>query len=312
MEIMEAFMWCNRADSEIDLRPSVDFEIMIYHYTSPEGLLGIVADNISLRFTRNDCMNDYSEGKEIDDIYRSVCIELFAEKKIDEVFYKRIIDIKPENREVFYYKIEGGCRGGRLAYESYICCFSQKKDALPMWNYYVKNSRYQGYNLGLNVKEIQEQLSFDEEYIMSYHIGPVVYNNDEKKEIIKKIINEAYLAKDSGLQCIENGIADRLMDLRMIFKNAAFEHEEEVRIIINIPKERREDCLSKEVKIYYRNVQGLIAPYIEIKFPKGTLKEVRIGPLMEDDKAKELLEEWLCGMKYRDVDVVNSKVPIRF
>ena len=55
----------------------------IYHYTSPEGLLGILGDTgIELHFTRYDCVNDTSEGRDLIDIYLKACKEFLKEKKI--------------------------------------------------------------------------------------------------------------------------------------------------------------------------------------------------------------------------------------
>lgn len=313
MDIMEAFMWVHQASSEMDIRPNVARDVTIYHYTSPEGLLGIVGDSkISLRFTRYDCMNDYSEGEEITKVYKNVCNELLAEEKIDESFYRKIIGVMPEKTAMFYYKTESGTAGRMIESDCYICCFSKRQDALPMWNYYVKNNKYQGYNLGLKVGTLRERLRVEEDLNMAYYIGPVIYDEDEKKKCIKRIITEAYETVDSELDVAEVGIARRLRDVRMLFKNSAFAHEEEIRIIIYIPKERPDNCVGRDIEINFRNSQGLIVPYVEMDFLKEVLEEVTIAPLMEMDKAKELVEEWLIRKGYEKVDVQNSRVPIRF
>lgn len=66
----------------------------LWHYTSGNGLMGIVRDDPSeygklhFWFTRSDCLNDSSEGSHILDLYRNVCKVLFEEEKISSTFLR--------------------------------------------------------------------------------------------------------------------------------------------------------------------------------------------------------------------------------
>lgn len=64
-------------------------EEVIYHFTSPDGMIGILGnDSLKLRFSRITCLNDYSEGLEVVPLYKSVCTRLRNQHLINEDFFK--------------------------------------------------------------------------------------------------------------------------------------------------------------------------------------------------------------------------------
>lgn len=66
---------------------------IIYHYTSTEGLMGIVTNN-ELWFSKFDCLNDMDEGKYILNPYRKATDGL--NREIDNSFLRAIVDLKPD------------------------------------------------------------------------------------------------------------------------------------------------------------------------------------------------------------------------
>ena len=74
-----------------------DIPDVIWHYTNLNALLGILGDsNVSRNpdkkmnfwFTRSDCLNDKSEGFEIQEIIKKASAELLKAGEIDDSFYK--------------------------------------------------------------------------------------------------------------------------------------------------------------------------------------------------------------------------------
>ena len=61
-------------------------------------------ENIELRFTRIDCLNDATEGNGINEYYKNACEQLLANNKIDNKFYTSIINILPLKELLFLYK----------------------------------------------------------------------------------------------------------------------------------------------------------------------------------------------------------------
>jgi len=41
-------------------------------------------------------------------------------------------------------------------YETYVCCFSKKRDSLPMWNYYLKGDNMRDLTLALTVGRVMK------------------------------------------------------------------------------------------------------------------------------------------------------------
>lgn len=156
----------------------------IYHYTSPNGLLGILGeDGLVFRFTRYDCVNDTSEGKHVLECYTKSCEELLDTSEIDYEFYNSIKDITPSNKRFLIFNTGQHTIGKESSFEAYLCCFTLEQDSLPMWNYYVKNGHYQGYNIGVNSQvfnELKKDSGLDKGF--EFKLIKVVYNFNKKKK----------------------------------------------------------------------------------------------------------------------------------
>ena len=143
-----------------------------------------------------------------------------------------------------------------------------------------------------------------------FHIYPVIYSReDQKKLIIRTLVKlkENYSKEhESSIRYI---ISNRLLDWSLVFKSAYFQHEEEVRIIVDVAK--REN----EIPIEYRINSGYIVPYIALMLNKEDVSYARFGPLQcgEDQKKHQqrVMEEMLEAKGYT-VLVDYSKVPVRY
>lgn len=90
-------------------------------------------------------------------------------------------------------------------------------------------------------------------------------------------------AKSEGQERIWNYIAESISDMQYIFKDEHFQHEQEVRAILQIPKDTEIPYL---LKIQYRNSNGYIVPYIEFELRENVNRSVTIAPLLEKELAK--------------------------
>lgn len=121
------------------------YTISTYHYTSPEGLVGIVK-NRNIYFTDCQFLNDYKERLNINDE-----LEYFwnseksnYDKKFRDLVEKIHIEVFEDDD--FYY-IDGEEEQKMNRY--FVMSTSMKKDSLGMWKYYSKNGSYNGYCVGL-------------------------------------------------------------------------------------------------------------------------------------------------------------------
>ena len=113
----------------------------IYHYTSPEGLQGIIESN-KLRFTNRIYLNDKMEGKHALDLLVQAYDEIIEDMHPDkEEAIKQIKDYKENKIEKHGFKI-------------FQCSFSCDKDNLSLWNYYTKDRSIKGYNINFSSKEL--------------------------------------------------------------------------------------------------------------------------------------------------------------
>ena len=297
----------------------------VFHYTSPEGLLGILQeDGPVLWFSQYDSLNDASEGVHIISVYQNVCDELLASEEINLKFYQSIHDVKPMIKEVFLYNLEqvkadtpstnptDYCKMEEA--QKYICCFSKNRDSLPMWNYYTKGDRYEGYNIGFcfwRTRHRDVQDCYGKGY--NFDLFTVIYDEKQKKQIIQDKIKELYSfynqsPNEGVLARIKNILSYFLKALGLKFKQDCFQHEQEVRAILTVPKG------SNKFKVEYRSKAGYIIPYIKIPFSAKIVSGITVGPLLNDQGAIRNIKQFVRGRHYifSDTDIHTSKIPIRY
>lgn len=295
----------------------------LYHYTSPAGLNGILSNEyIHLFFTRLDCLNDMEEGKEVLSMLLSACNVLLEKKKITTQQHDKLIEVKPNYKKNYSPR---KADGNSIVLQSlsssipFICCYSRDKDSLPMWNYYSKGSRYEGYNIGLNFESSIRYHFYDlERGLISNPAGnleylEVIYDDEEKISIITKFLEER-IDKKKSLEYIELELSDAMNRWEISFKNSVFKHESEVRLALYVPNQLTENNELKKIPLRFRESNGLLVPYMEVLLDKAALSQVTVGPLLEAELATETVNSLLNERKYdtSTVEIKGSEVPIRF
>ena len=74
----------------------------------------------------------------------------------------------------------------------FVFCTSTDSDALNMWNYYVNNSNYQGYNIGININSLLKQFENiqNNPKKMIIYYGDVIYNQAEQYKAIDTFLRQ--------------------------------------------------------------------------------------------------------------------------
>lgn len=306
----------------------------VYHYTSPSGLLGIVGNeenskNAKLWFTRWDSLNDKNERYDIQEVLKE-----YKELKGDSIpkefqdAIQELIDTdvtKWELHPILWRNNTNGISSMNLSapdpYDIYICSFSEDGDSLPMWNYYSKSSHYEGYALGIDVAKWGEHVK--ELNGCAPEIRRVIYQRENKINELDKIVLDCnkFLEKDiskklpetirtTRMNHVKQGLLLWIAGLQLVFKDKHFSHENEVRVILRIPKDKD---ISNELPTKYRQGYGYTIPYVEIPVPKEAITSVRVGPLFDKELAKknvnvkEMLESRGCSC-----NVYTSEISIRY
>ena len=157
------------SNKQVKLQHVADASV-IYHYTKSKGVNGILHSNCFWA-TKSDFLNDPKEFSYIETIIREVCCELIEEKSLCDMFLE---DVLEENIL---------CGGGRSK-EYFVLSFSNCRDSITMWSEFGNET---GYNIGFDSKRLIARI--EENNTIEYH-GLVLYEMEEQKKIVRRILNE--------------------------------------------------------------------------------------------------------------------------
>lgn len=323
-------------------------ETIKYHYTSPSAFLSIIQSG-KIRFTDAHFLNDrseivyfikvlldYLEMNENKYPLSTICIkELLSNHSLNDIKEMNVADIK------FNYSFAKIRSKGVKPKRHYVFCSCGDYDNLNMWNYYVNNGNYQGYNIGFNIKNLLNVfLSVDNKNYNDFRIyyGKVLYKPTEQQKeiefflkIIEKLLSESMdsvkdianeTLKDNFLNYGKLLLHNYIEKTSPFFKSKKFSTEDEFRIVIEIS----EDCVPKNKQeatsffgpengnMYegFCAKNGLIVPFIQVEIPKNAIKQVTVSPIMEFEIADKGIKELLLCSGIEDVEILHSEIPIRF
>lgn len=299
---------------------------MIYHYTSCDSLIHIMGEeHLCFHASRVECMNDKEEALDAIRIYKECCKELLQNQEISKEYYDYLKNIGITKKMPILYRKDNisvdelpTTFGEICECEIYIICFSEEQDSLPMWNYYSNGTAYEGINIGFAKEDLEEYTHCGADHGYSIKLLEVLYDDSKKKELVKSLIKDVYtLFQSNDVIMLRKYIESCINDWSICFKNPAFEHEKECRLVYCIPKETKgNDKSIKHFDVNYRVKNGIFIPYIEENIPKDTVHKLTLGPLLGDDKQeiqKQIIEDFLRNRGYDCcIEVNNSRVPIRY
>lgn len=282
-------------------------ERILFHYTSLEGLLGIISSK-SIWATNVLYLNDASE--------LNYSINLLREE-INNVKEKIPVDSKGLGKFSFFdgliEKIDKFIPHP-YPFSFFVCSFSEEKDLLSQWRGYC--SRGIGFSLGFNLDKLK---GCAEESKCSITICN--YNEEDQKSELRKLINEISIRYDTEIKNpswpLEWGEAelDLFIDLFMefielapTFKHQKFEAEKEWRIIVS-------RNLKSMKSIRFRPGQSMVVPYIEIPLPTEgdnlIINKIVVGPTHEPNLSKASVEMLLKSKNVKFDEIQYSTIPYR-
>ncbi len=300
-----------------------------YHYTSPTGVKEILATH-SIRFTDCQFLNDKSEYVHIHKPLMQALKEI-QENLFDNSIPEMIQNIFNDNYEtellviVPRSDINPKLKFRFIKQRYYIFCTSEQRDALNMWNYYVKGGNYQGYNLGIAINSIIKSFSAIKKNNIELLYGKVLYNESEQIRYLKEgILNIDNLLRnelegvddlqwrDESYDKAKGQILDFLESARLFFKDQAFESEKEFRFIIKLPTNYSKTD-HEAINIGYDVKGGIIVPHCTLNIRKESFKSVTLSPMLDKELAEQGLTRFLTDCGYEDrIDINQSNIPIRY
>ncbi len=283
---------------------------LIYHYTSPSGLKGII-ENKTMRFTDRYFLNDFSEGTYIMDLcINKIDILVPNYEKFKKELLKRCSERKVNSQKDDFYVHQ--------------CSFSKDEDSLALWNYYTKGNNIQGYNLCFDAQVLYSSLKL-ESILESGKVpviwrGDVVYGESEQLVIVKKVVDAFFELSEKEehqhYQFTIGLLVDKLMLVGIFFKKKCFNIENEYRMVmdLHIDKSTGEfTTINSEQKFYEKN--GFLIPYLDVEFGTEALKEIRISPTLDLETTKNSI--YRATVKTfphinKNDFVKQSEIPVRY
>ncbi len=303
-----------------------------YHYTSPGAFHAIINEGV-VRFSDIRYMNDKSEM-----VYAVKILLDFLDEHPNEYLFVRDVldtligtnnfsDIQELNvTNVVFNDIPNF---EYMATRNFLFCLSTEKDSLNMWNYYVQNGHYEGFNIGFNLNELIRTFDTSADKVKEgffVYYGRVIYNRDKQFEAIKEIVDKI---EHMNNQAIKPIIPFAALTLRneieskgLFIKHPEFSSEHEYRIVVHIAEQRIPHSLDEAQKYFGENNKmivedfcvknGLVVPFLKVKIPTSSIAKVTISPIAEFELASKGTKEFLHIKGFSKAEIVPSKIPIRF
>ncbi len=205
----------------------------------------------------------------------------------------------------------------------YIFCLSEAKDLLNMWNYYVKNGNYQGYNICFTINQLVKCLERINISNMRVFYGQVLYTDKEQTAALQLMLSEMnneYVKqynlsqnKEQSLSTIRGKVLDYMNDCKLFYKDESFAGEKEYRFVIKLPGDYSSHE-EKELKLGFTIKNGVFTPCCEIMLdPMETINSITIAPIMEKELAEKGLRRFLSMHHYNPRLMIEaSSIPIRY
>lgn len=291
----------------------------LYHYTTAEGVRGIV-ENREFMATKSDFLNDKLEFQYALEVMERLVEKYTVNASLRERFFsglKEEIDrlgiIAPA------CDTEGDCGGTGLSF--YVVAFSKLQNNALLW---AEFTDFKGYCLEFDYTKLVEGF----QHRVFLH-GTVIYNEEEQMNgLLESLLSCMRNLQEQGMTDLEGffeedvEISDVSLEklieemavvvsvYAMFFKKSFFEGEQEYRFIF--PPVINEQGVAKPA---FRLLDQIFLPYIMVEFDR-VLKDIPLESVMVG--AKNNSDIAVRGMKYflrsqgLDLPVLLSDIPLRY
>lgn len=300
-----------RLVAKITAKPVIDKPALwrpetLYHYTTADGLLGIVSSNL-LRASNALYMNDASELQ----YARTLIQEVIAEKLAAGGALPGLEFLNRCARDNFSI----------LSFlQPHVACFCESGDLLSQWRGYA--DRGGGYAIGFEALS----LARPSDYLLNpteADLLQVEYDNAVQKSTAEERVESVRNALD---ECVKEEptaegdlipaacmfFRDYVANLVFSYKHSAFREEREWRMV----------CLRQRDNIEsfkLRPGNGFLVPYtdLDLRMRVGPntgrlpISHIVIGPSLHPELAAKAVELLLRKYQFRHVEVRGSEVPLR-
>jgi hypothetical protein len=269
----------------------------IYHYTSTEGLIGILSTG-KMWFTDILYMNDSSELT-------------YAMELIYSVLEKTT---KQYENEIFSEVLENVWNFSDDFLNIYVLCFTEDRDLLSQWRAYGASGN--GYAIGFDAEISNHWFS----------LSKVQYIPENQKLIVKEVIDEVYNVFNEELNNLVDlqykeflihqaayTLDELLFNIALQFKHPSFAEEKEWRLVYFDEHNEIDERLN------FRCSSGKLIPFINLslttncddEFCKLPINKIVYGPTVNSHLTKKALVQITEKYGYSKVSIEGSTIPLR-
>lgn len=265
----------------------------VYHYTSAEGLHGILQSN---SVWAADCrfLNDSSESQ-------------VGVSKARDLSRSRRFSTKDDRLVEFYRQLSASLRR-EPPEPNFIFSLSEREDDLTQWRTYANDGL--GFTIGFSTEKLLEN---SQENNGEFEFSKVIYLSRTQDKLVREVFDQIsdYFARNKDIDAELAAITlDWLVaNYSTLFKHSSFKSEKEWRVnTYNLI-----DDDDQVVRV--RANCGRLIPYIPLNL--GKLDEDRlpitrigIGPSFKDPTVRYAVDK-LCRQTGFDVEIYNADSPYR-
>lgn len=280
----------------------------VYHYTSPEGVLGILK-NRTLWFTDCEFMNDPAELKYCHDLYNRAWVEVCRERGMSEAQIGR--EITKHANPYMCESIASEAVGAYVPARYYVLSTCLNGDDPAMWANYANKEGKAGYSLEFDrdklIQTLEALVSESSKFGIYAEVlyDSVCYNEEKQFEDIKSAIRKylheldgASTSSSNELDCvIGSEIAksehwSRFEDYAPFIKRSELSYEQEYRFVLKMAQidqpSAEHDSLDGGQEFDNDECERTLGSPIALKFREGLAGEsipyleVKLGEAMAD------------------------------
>ena len=274
----------------------------IYHYTSDEGLRGILQSG-RLWLTDIFSLNDPSELRHG---FSPVINALSAKAASGPAEAKSFAD------RFERFAIRGGVEASA---HYFVCSFSASGDDLGQWRAYADNAR--GFALGFDADVLERSFAGGSSNTSTF---PLAYSGTELQEIHRGLVDRMFslISLPRGRNLGSGTLTEYLKSLSvaltlpalhaaLFFKHEAYSNEKEYRFL------RIDSVGAPSGNVKYRSRPHSLIPYCEFDWrvvAESALTEILVGPA-DQDKALRFVRDCLRAFHRGSVTLTRSTIPYR-
>jgi hypothetical protein len=191
---------------------------LLYHYTSQEGLLGILRDK-SLRMSSIFHLSDAAEFSYAIQMAQTTLTMKWARETGPLLeLYDGLLDAISVLESFAQMSL-------------YVCSFSGIGDLLSQWRAYTPNGI--GYSIGFEASFLKQRAQ-----AQGFGLAPCIYDADFQRALVEKLLNLIAVSHEEGKDDVMDGLKFRfssaLLRLAPLFKDPSFKEEMEWRVISQV------------------------------------------------------------------------------